>query len=82
MMAVNEKCRANYKSEFFREHEELIKAEKRIETLVNKLGACEKKVAFLEGQVQAYEFVITKGDIGGLENSIKPFINNKEEVQK
>ena len=82
MMAVNEKCRVDYKSEFLREHEELIKAEKIIETLVDKLGGCEKKVAFLEGQVRAYEFVITKGDIGELEALINSFINNKKEVQK
>ena len=81
-MAVNGKCKADYKSEFLREHEELIKAEKIIETLVDKLGTCEKKVAFLEGQVRAYEFVITKGDIDAIVSFTNPFINNEEEVQK
>lgn len=79
-MQVNKKAEINYKSELMREHEKLLYAEKKLEKANTRIDIYEKKIAFLEGQVRAYEFVIAKGDIDAIVSFTNPFINNEEEL--
>ena len=54
-------CMPNYEAECERLSEELCKTQIKLHETLDDMIRLENRIAFLEGQVRAYEFSITRG---------------------